>query len=151
MFSIKEVANNLQISTQAVYKHIPRLLSEGKAYKENNITYITAEGYNELQSKRVANISTSKLQNVVQQIGRELQSIDQPIEQLKQSPATVSVELYNIVQEQLKDMQNQRDYFKSLYEQKDKAFNDIVNQRLLTGTTEGQNKITFWNRLFNKA
>lgn len=147
MFTVKEVANNLQLSTQAIYKQIPRLKKEGKAYSESNILYITQEGYNELQSKRVANKSSNRLEQVVQTVGKELQDL----ERVEKKPATVSIELYNIVQEQLKDMQNQRDYFKSLYEQKDKAFNDIVNQRLLTGTTEGQNKITFWNRLFNKA
>lgn len=139
MFSIKQVANSLQLTTQAIYKQIPVLLKEGRAYRENNKTYITQEGFNELKDKRVATIDTTKLQTVVQPVANQLQELE-----------PVNRELFNNIKQQLKDMQEQRDYFKGLYELKDKAFNDIVNQKLLSGTEEEQKKSSFWNKIFKR-
>lgn len=142
MFSIKQVANCLQLTTQAVYKQVARLKIEGKAYTENNKTYITQEGFNELKDKRVATIDTRQLptkQEQLQTVANELQELE-----------PVNRELFNNIKQQLKDMQEQRDYFKGLYELKDKAFNDIVNQKLLSGTEEEQKKSSFWSKIFKR-
>lgn len=146
MFSIKQVANSLQLTTQAIYKQIPVLLKEGKAYRENNKTYITQEGFNELKDKRVATIDTTKLQTKQE----KLQAVVQPVANQLQELEPVNRELFDSIKQQLKDMQEQRDYFKGLYELKDKAFNDIVNQKLLSGTEEEQKKSSFWNKIFKR-
>ena len=54
MFSIKEVANSLQISTQAIYKQKAELIDRGFLIKNNNNQWeITDNGFNYLQDKKI--------------------------------------------------------------------------------------------------
>ena len=166
MFSIKEVANSLDVTTQAIYKQKNELIDKGYMIKNNFGNWeITDSGYNYLQDKRV---------NYMQRNSNQLQKeVDNQKENEKEEKTVNSeyinnLEVANItiqhykeqlqtITSQLQEMKEQRDYFKLKYEEKDNICNQYMNSHLLEPTeeererlkTENKNK-GFFSRLFGK-
>lgn len=160
MFSIKEISTNLQISTQAIYKQKKELVKQGYMYKNEQGQYkISAEGYNYLKDRQIQRVDNQLKTNVDN-------SNSQPVD--NQQTKTASNPYYNSfsnnqlviesLQQQIATLNNQlqtlneeKDYFKAKFEEKDRLLNDYISKHLLTsGASEETNtkKQGFFKRIF---
>ena len=75
MFTVKQVAQNLQMSTQAIYKQREELVSKGFMIKNNSNQWeITPNGFNYLQDKKITFMqqhTTETIQPVANQVANE--------------------------------------------------------------------------------
>ena len=170
MFSVKEVARNLQISTQAIYKQKEELISKGYMVKnDSNQWEITDNGFNYLQDKKINFVqqhAIGNIQPVVNQV--ENKQVEAEEEKPKNIDFTSNDTVVNLLIEQyktqlqtltnqLKEVQEQKEYFKAKFEEKDNLLNQYINTHLLPPTELQQDnrqdqptKKTFLQRLFNK-
>lgn len=171
MFSIKQVANGLSISTQAIYKQKDDLINKGYMEKNDKGNWeITTEGYNYLQDKKVTFMQQHNNQ-VVQPVAN--QPIKEDIQEDKKEGINIDIatddkvaniiinhykEQLQTVTNQLQEMTEQRDYFKAKFEEKDNLCNQYMNSHLLPPTEdearEKQEEFTkqsFFKRLFSKG
>ena len=170
MFSIKQVANNLQISTQAIYKQKEDLISKG--YMEKNdkgMWEITDNGFNYLQDKKILFMQQHNNQPIQpvanQQIKKEVEKEE---EKPQNEETTTNIEVANYIikhykeqlqtiTNQLQEMTQQRDYFKAKFEEKDNLCNQYMNSHLLPPTEEEARekhekpKQSIFKRLFSKG
>ena len=139
-YTIKDVANRLNVSYMAIYKQRYSLIEKGLAYKtdEGNF-FINNNGYNYLTEKRKNRLEImgksveSPKENIIENKNAELFKIeiaykDKEIEMLKAN---------------IEQLQQQIDY---LNKQND---NLIYNQRLFLGThddNQNNKKKHWWNR-----
>lgn len=166
MFSIKQVASNLQMSTQAIYKQKGELISKGYLLKNNaNQWEITDAGFNYLRDKKISFMqqqNNQTMQPVANQVANEEKKEEAKKEQVFEIPTNDAVanlvanhykEQLQTVTNQLKEMTEQRDYFKAKFEEKDNLCNQYMNSHLLPQTEEiqtKQEKQSFFKRLFGK-
>lgn len=170
MFSVKEVARNLQISTQAIYKQKEELISKGYMVKnDSNQWEITDNGFNYLQDKKINFVqqhAIGNMQPVVNQV--ENKQVEAEEEKPKNIDFTSNDTVVNLLIEQyknqlqtltnqLKEAQEQKEYFRAKFEEKDNLLNQYINTHLLPPTDlqqdnnqEPPTKKTFLQRLFNK-
>ena len=170
MFTIKQVASSLQISTQAIYKQKDDLISKG--YMEKNdkgMWEITDNGFNYLQDKKILFMqqhNNQPIQPVANQPIKE--DIKENEESTPKEETTTNIEVANYIikhykeqlqtiTNQLQEMTEQRNYFKAKFEEKDRLLNEYLNHHLLTtgdnqeeANNQEQPKRTFFQRLFNK-
>lgn len=151
MFLVKEVAQNLGITPQAIYKQREDL--EQKGYMEKNTAgewELTSSGYNYLMEKRANQV---RQQNVslkdVEQKNVENPSKDSAFslnETLKNLYEDRIKELKESYENQLKEQKQQVDYFKNLYEQekKERIQTNAQYQTYLLGTAEDNKKNHWW-------
>lgn len=170
MFSIKQVATSLQMSTQAIYKQKDELISKGYMEKNDQGNWeITDTGFNYLQDKKIAYMqqhNNQPIQPVAKQPIKE-----EPTEE-KEKATTFDIstndkvanllinhykEQLQTVTNQLQEMTQQRDYFKAKFEEKDNLCNQYMNSHLLPPTEEEQQqskekpKQSILKRLFSKG
>ena len=168
MFSIKQTAASLQISTQAIYKQKNELIEKGyMAKNEQGNWEITDAGFNYLQDKKITYMQQHNNQSI-QPVANQ-QKKDEPKKENKNTD-NVDVmandkvvnllinqykEQLQTVTNQLNEMTKQRDYFKAKFEEKDCICNQYMNSHLLplkkneTETKENKSK-NFFQKLFNK-
>jgi len=170
MFSIKQVAENLEMSTQAIYKQKNELISKGYMEKNSNGNWeISTEGFNYLKDKKI---------NYMQQHNNQpMQPVaNQPIKEESKEDKEESInfdistndkvvnlllnhykEQLQTVANQLQEMTEQRDYFKAKFEEKDNLCNQYMNSHLLPPTeaetqkNNEQQKQSIFKRLFSKG
>lgn len=170
MFTIKQVANNLQISTQAIYKQKQDLIDKGYMIKNNNNQWeITDNGFNYLQDKKIMFMqqhTTNNIQSVANQpmkeeekeVKEEATNIDI---QTNDKVANLIIKHYKeqlqTITNQLQEMTEQRNYFKAKFEEKDELCNQYMNSHLLPPTDQEAEQIkqdtkkkSFIARLLNK-
>ena len=170
MFSIKQVASNLEMSTQAIYKQKDELISKGYMEKNNNGNWeISEAGFNYLQDKKIAYMqqhTTNNVQPVANQPIKEevkQQKEKPPIEDIPTNDRVANIlinhykEQLQTVANQLQEMTEQRDYFKAKFEEKDNLCNQYMNSHLLPPTeaetqkNNEQQKQSIFKRLFSKG
>ena len=121
MFFIKQVANDLGITPQAIYKQKEDLIDKGYMLKTTtNDWEITAEGYNYLKERQINRVKRKQVElkedesinikntenNVVYSLNETLKNFyETRIEEMKQS-----------YENQLNEQKKQVEYFKNLYE-----------------------------------
>lgn len=170
MFTIKQVANNLQISTQAIYKQKQDLIDKGYMIKNtNNQWEITDNGFNYLQDKKIMFMqqhTTNNIQPVANQpIKEEEKATEEKATnidiQTNDKVANLIINHYKeqlqTITNQLQEMTEQRNYFKAKFEEKDELCNQYMNSHLLPPTdqeieekkTDNTKQGFFW-KLFNK-
>lgn len=149
MFLVKEVAKNLGITPQAIYKQKDDLEKKGYMIKNNVGDWeITTEGYNFLMEKR---INQTKQQNVtlkeVEQKNVEKSSknvvfgFNETLTNLYESRINEIKESY---ENQIRELKQQVDYFKSQYEDEKSERKQVNAQyQALLGTAE-DNKRHWW-------
>ncbi len=170
MFTVKQVANSLQMSTQAIYKQREELIEKGYMIKNEQGNWeITDTGFNYLQDKKIAYMqqhNTQLVQPVTNQPPKEEETEEE--EKATNIDITTDDKVANIlinhykeqlqtITNQLQEMTQQRDYFKAKFEEKDNLCNQYMNTHLLppiedeleTNSRENKNKGFFW-KLFNK-
>lgn len=170
MFSIKQVANSLQMSTQAIYKQKQELIDKGYMIRNKQGNWeITDTGFNYLQDKKIAYMqqhTTNSIQPVVNQPKKE--EMQEKEETTTDVDISVDDKVANIlinhykeqlqtVTNQLQEMTEQRNYFKAKFEEKDNLCNQYMNSHLLPPIEEEKEKMkqespkrSFLARLFNK-
>lgn len=168
MFSIKQTATSLQISTQAIYKQKNELIEKGYMVKNDQGNWeITDAGFNYLQDKKITYMQQHNNQSVKPVTNQQKQD-----ESKKENESAENVdfmvndkvvnllinqykEQLQTVTNQLNEMTKQRDYFKAKFEEKDSICNQYMNSHLLplkkneTETKENKSK-NFFQKLFNK-
>ena len=170
MFSIKQVANSLQMSTQAIYKQKEELISKGYMEKNEQGNWeITDAGFNYLQDKKIAYMqqhNNQPMQPVVNQPTKEEAEEKEKEAESKDIPIDDKVanliinhykEQLQTITNQLQEMTQQRDYFKAKFEEKDNLCNQYMNSHLLppveeeleSNSRENKSKGFLW-KLFNK-
>ena len=164
MFSIKQVANSLQMSTQAIYKQKQELIDKGYMIKNEQGNWeITDTGFNYLQDKKIAYMpyfcsskllknlrymqqhTTNNVQPVTnQQIKEEVkeENEEEPTFDIPTNDKVTNIiinhykEQLQTVTNQLQEMTEQRNYFKAKFEEKDNLCNQYMNSHLLPPTEE---------------
>lgn len=170
MFSIKQVATNLGMSTQAIYKQKDELIEKGYMEKNSQGNWeINNTGFNYLQDKKIAYMqqhTNQPIQPVTNQPIKE----EQPEAEEKTEKVDISTddkvanlllnhykEQLQTITNQLQEMTEQRDYFKAKFEEKDNLCNQYMNSHLLPPTEEEarakqeKQKQSIFKRLFGKG
>lgn len=170
MFSIKQVATNLGMSTQAIYKQKDELIEKGYMEKNSQGNWeINNTGFNYLQDKKIAYMqqhTNQPMQPVTNQPIKE----EQPEAEEKTEKVDISIddkvanlllnhykEQLQTITNQLQEMTEQRDYFKAKFEEKDNLCNQYMNSHLLPPTEEEarakqeKQKQSIFKRLFGKG
>lgn len=128
MFLIKQVAEDLGISTQAIYKQKIELLERGYMIKNSADDFeLTNAGYEYLKEKRV---------NKIKRKAKKLNSDDSKSsdKSMINDKIWLHEKLTNMYEERIKELQKQVDYFKGLYEnekEERKAINDKYQNFLI--------------------
>lgn len=169
MFSIKQVADNLQMSTQAIYKQKDELIDKGYMEKNKQGNWeITDNGFNYLRDKKIAYMQQHTNQPIQPVANQEQEKA--PKEETEETPnidistndkvANLIINHYKeqlqTVTNQLQEMTQQRDYFKAKFEEKDNLCNQYMNSHLLPPTEAEQRennekqKQSFFKRLFSR-
>lgn len=169
MFSIKQVADNLQMSTQAIYKQKDELIDKGYMEKNKQGNWeITDNGFNYLRDKKIAYMQQHTNQPIQPVANQEQEKA--PKEEAEETPnidistndkvANLIINHYKeqlqTVTNQLQEMTQQRDYFKAKFEEKDNLCNQYMNSHLLPPTEDEQRehnekqKQSFFKRLFSR-
>lgn len=150
-WSLKEVADNLNITYQAIYKNKEEYLKKGYIEKIDGVYKINVQGYNYLleRKKKVANIPTPSIADG--EATGEQNIKNEYVELLKNRVEQLENELKEVKQTHQKEIDQERErtiYFKTLFEQKDKQ----ITALLLPGDTppgeEKGGKSNFFTRLF---
>lgn len=170
MFSIKQVATNLGMSTQAIYKQKDELIEKGYMEKNSQGNWeINNTGFNYLQDKKIAYMqqhTNQPMQPVTNQPIKE----EQPEAEEKTEKVDISIddkvanlllnhykEQLQTITNQLQEMTEQRDYFKAKFEEKDNLCNQYMNSHLLPPTEDEarakqeKRKQNIFKRLFGKG
>ena len=169
MFSIKQVATNLQMSTQAIYKQKDELISKGYMEKNDQGNWeITDTGFNYLQDKKIAYMQQHNNQPI-----QPVANLKQEEKQKEKAEETQNIDIstndkvanliinhykeqLQTVTNQLQEMTQQRDYFKAKFEEKDNLCNQYMNSHLLPPTEAEEKEIqekqkqSFFKRLFSR-
>lgn len=166
MFSIKEISTNLNITPQAIYKQKKALQQKGYMSKNDFGQWeINQEGFNYLKDRQI-NYMQNKQQvfKPVEQLTEEnTESQEQENLNISSNDSVLNQllnqfkEQITTLQNQLKEEQEQKEYFKAKFEEKDRLLNEYLNHHLLTtgdnqeeANNQEQPKRTFFQRLFNK-
>ena len=141
MFRISEASKMLACTPQNLYGMQDNLKKLGYWYKsETGTNYITKEGLNYLQDKRTETLKASKgFKELDNKDFKELESPTAEPENLK---------IINLLQEQIQELKEEKDYWKKQTEQKDlelKNKNDYIQELntkafALLGTAEDNKK-----------
>ena len=113
-FTVAEVSNQLNTSTQNTYKKLDFLISKGMAYKnQEGKTFIYESGLNYLRETTKKNKVANEEENN-SNINENSNSI-----------------LITTLKEQVDRMNKEIDYWKQLYEKKDTEYTEFVNKSTL--------------------
>ena len=152
MFFIKQVANDLGITPQAIYKQKEDLIDKGYMLKTTtNDWEITAEGYNYLKERQInrvkrkqADLNEDESKITENNTNNENFSLN---ETLKNFYETRIEQSYG---NQLNEQKKQVEYFKNLYEEEksERIRANAQYQTYLLGTAEDNKRHwwQFWNK-----
>lgn len=146
-WSLQDVAKDLGVTYQAIYKQKDLLIQKGYIEKIDGVNKLNVQGYNYLiehrSNKEKTNTTRSNENQNTSDLNNEyINMLKKRIEQLE-NDLQANKQYY---QNELNQERDRTAYFKNLFEQKDKQLNVL----LLPGATENQNKNKgFFARLFN--
>lgn len=150
MFLIKQVASDLGITPQAIYKQKEELISKGYMTKNpSNDWELTSEGYNYLKEKQINRIKRNKnsLNSSVEQTPKNKESFDifGLNENLINFYENRIQEIKKAYENQIHEKNQQVEYFKNLYEEEksERIKTTAQYQTYLLGTAE-DNKRHWW-------
>lgn len=155
MFLIKQVASDLGITPQAIYKQKEELISKGYMLKNiSNDWEISSEGYNYLKEKQINRFKRNNeglnKDNEKSIENKENSNIFGLNETLINFYETRIEELKENYENQLCEQKQQVEYFKNLYEQEksERIKTSAQYQTYLLGTAEDNKRHwwKFWNR-----
>ena len=155
MFLVKEVAYDLGMTPQAIYKQKEDLINKGYMFKNVSGDYeLTNEGYNFLKERRINRLKKTNSSSMED----ESKNIDISIKNDENSLKSTLVNFYELRIEELKqsyetqlnEQKQQVEYFKSLYEEEksERIKTSAQYQTYLLGTAEDNKRHwwRFWNR-----
>ena len=155
MFLVKEVADDLGMTPQAIYKQKEDLISKGYMFKNISGDYeLTNEGYNFLKERRINRLKKTNSSLIED----ESKNIDISMNNDENSLKSTLVNFYELRIEELKqsyetqlnEQKQQVEYFKSLYEEEksERIKTNAQYQTYLLGTAEDNKRHwwQFWNR-----
>lgn len=155
MFFVKQVAKDLGITPQAIYKQKEDLIVKGYMLKTTtNDWEITAEGYNYLKERQInrvkrkqADLNEDESKITENNTNNENFSLN---ETLKNFYETRIEEMKQSYENQLNEQKKQVEYFKNLYEEEksERIKTTAQYQTYLLGTAEDNKKHwwKFWNK-----
>lgn len=142
-WSIKEVAEQIGVTYQAIYKNREKFLKKGYLEEIDGTLKVTLSGYNYLISKK-------KKVEPIKEPGANAEVKNEYIEVLKDRIKHLEEELKENkknYQEEIERERTRTAYFKTLFEQKDRQ---VTMYLLPGGTEEEQSKKGIFKRLFKK-
>ena len=152
MFDVSKVAKDLQVTPQAIYKQRDYLLDNGLMVKDKFGQWrISTQGYNYLKEKRINKLNQlqGKVINNSKPEAKEEPKTQR--ENLEDAFKSVYIKQVELLENQLTELRADRDYFKSLYEEKDRQLNQYINTHLLPQASEqAENHKGFFKRFFSK-
>ena len=155
MFFVKQVAKDLGITPQAIYKQKEDLIDKGYMLKTTtNDWEITAEGYNYLKERQInrvkrkqATLNEGENENTNNSVNNDIFGLN---ETLKNFYETRIEEMKQSYENQLNDKKKQVEYFKTLYEEEkeERIKTNAQYQTYLLGTAEDNKRHwwQFWNK-----
>ncbi len=155
MFFIKQVANDLGITPQAIYKQKEDLISKGYMLKTTtNDWEITSEGYNYLKERQINRVKRKQVEFKKEESSNIENTSNNAIfglnETLKNFYETRIEEMKQNYENQLNEQKKQIEYFKTLYEEEksERIKTNAQYQTYLLGTAEDNKKHwwQFWNK-----
>lgn len=156
MFLIKQVASDLGITPQAIYKQKEELISKGYMTKNSSNDWeLTSDGYNYLKERQINRFkrNNESLKNNIQQIPKSTENFGETglNETLINFYETRMKELKETYENQINEKNKQVEYFKSLYEEEksERIKTTAQYQTYLLGTAE-DNKRHWW-KFWNKS
>lgn len=150
MFSISKVAEQLQVTPQAIYKQRDYLLDHGYMVKDKFGQWqISVQGYNYLKEKRI-----SKLNQAPKIVKIDNEEAEKEQKETTQNSSVFELkEVYRnqveLLEKQIEELKEDRNYFKNLYEEKDRQLNQYINTHLLPSGNATEHK-SFFQRFFKK-
>lgn len=151
MFLIKEVASDLGMTPQAIYKQKEELQQKGYMFKNVSGDWeITSEGYNYLKERRInrmkqknASLKQDEIKNSDNSNENNIFSLNETLTNFYESRIE---ELKKNYENQLNEQKQQVEYFKNLYEEEknERIKTNAQYQTYLIGTAE-DNKSHWWN------
>lgn len=155
MFLIKQVASDLGITPQAIYKQKEELISKGYMTKNpSNDWEITSDGYNYLKERQINRFkrNNESLNNNIEQMPKNKENFDNfgLNETLINFYETRIEEMKKNYENQIHEKNQQVEYFKGLYEEEksERIKTTAQYQTYLLGTAEDNKK--HWWRFWNK-
>ncbi len=153
-FSVKQVANNIDTSTQYVYQQMPDLIGKGLATRDKNgRPIIYDKGLNFLLEKRktglqvankgLKNKTINNEENTKESTKNEFASNNESAETYKK--------LYEEFKKLYEEEKQESNRWREMYIEKDTALTQITSSLLLTAGKEAQQqpkrkKWVFWNK-----
>ena len=152
MFSIKEASHAAGITPQAIYKDKDKLIASGYMLKSTDGDWeITPEGINHLRERKAKKIR-QVVKPTIQQVDNQPQTTT-PTKEPEQLDFNTLNLLYNQVKQQLSTTekllekeQEEKEFFRAKFEEKDKLLNQYINTHLLPPG----NKTSFFSKIFSK-
>lgn len=155
MFLIKQVASDLGITPQAIYKQKEELISKGYMSKNSSNDWeLSSDGYNYLKEKQINRFkrNNESLNNNIEQMPKNKENFDNfgLNETLINFYETRIEEMKKNYENQINESKKQVEYFKSLYEEEksERIKTTAQYQTYLLGTAEDNKRHwwKFWNK-----
>lgn len=155
MFLIKQVASDLGITPQAIYKQKGELISKGYMSKNSSNDWeLSIDGYNYLKEKQINRFkrNNESLNNNIEQMPKNKENFDNfgLNETLINFYVTRIEEMKKNYENQINESKQQVEYFKSLYEEEksERIKTTTQYQTYLLGTAEDNKRHwwKFWNK-----
>lgn len=143
-FTVKEIAFQLDSTTQNIYKKLDKLISKGMAYKDSKgHPFVYDTGLEYLKQEKISRQKVVKLKNA-----NTSKSTDNNDKNELQNENETVAKLYKKLYEELKI---ERDFWKNKFEEKDRAYNEVTSQLLLSsGNQNAVAKKNLFARIFGK-
>ncbi|MBO6233354.1 MAG: hypothetical protein IJ068_03950 [Bacilli bacterium] len=155
MFFVKQVAKDLGITPQAIYKQKEDLIDKGYMLKTTtNDWEITAEGYNYLKERQINRVKRKQIISNEDEKENGNNSTNNDFfglnETLKNFYETRIEEMKQSYENQINEQKKQVEYFKNLYEEEksERIKTNAQYQTYLLGTAEDNKRHwwQFWNK-----
>ena len=153
-FTVKEIARQIQTSTQYVYQQMPLLMKKSLAYRdENNKPIIYDKGLEFLLAKRKTGLQVAN-----KGLQSDFESVEKKPEETNDSEVVTeskvfASEMYKAIEIYKKLYEEQKEeakYWKEQFIEKDKALTELTSGLLLPPAEESakkqKKKWGFWNR-----
>lgn len=125
MFSVIEVAEQLNVTRQAIYKQAKELQAKGFMVKDKFDKWkINEQGFNYLKEKRTAYF---RIAEQPKEAEPSKDYVSELTELYKEKIDTLNKQLEKEIQD--------KEYFKAKFEERDKQYTELINQKLLSGET----------------
>ena len=150
-FKVKEVAKYIETSTQYIYQQIPNMIEKGLAYRDSDgRPFINSSGLNYLKDRRSRTMQGKESKVIIEAENNCNINKNENLQTSKESIANPFKILYEETKKRCDEQAKEIEYWKSLYEEKDKILMSITSQYLLEGNVEKEKKISNKKSLFSK-